>query len=138
MSFLIAPTAPVNVQVKRRFQPGGSTPDGIVLRPRHFVSITWSNTSVPGVFLTVERYDRRTIRNPDPNSSIPFLRQSFWNEVERLAVGTDPTSATVVDPENPISTVDPSLRAGNTYRVCAVVPALGDAGKVCSQSVSIP
>ena len=134
----IAPTAPVNVRVERSFRPGGTTPSGIALRPRHFVSITWSNTAIPGVFLTVERYDKRTIRNPDPNSSIEFIRQSFWNEVNRLTAGTDPTSATVDDPEYAGSTVDPSLRAGNSYRVCAVVPTLSDAGKVCSQSVSLP
>lgn len=131
----VAPTAPAEVRVERGFRPGGRSPEGIVLRPRHFVSITWRNSAIPGIFLTVERNDERTIRNPDPNSPVPFIRQSLWNEIERLNAGTDPTSVTVDD----VSTsVDPSLRVGKTYRVCAVVPALGDAGKICSQTVNLP
>jgi hypothetical protein len=121
------------VQGTRGFRPGGRSPDGaFVLPPTYFVSITWRNTATPGVFLTVERNDEIIRRNPDPNSPVQWFRQSFWNEVERLPTGTDPTSATVYEPDQF------NLSAGNTYRVCAVVPALGDAGKVCSEPVSLP
>lgn len=136
----ITPTAPNNVQVSREFLPGGRTPDGIVLRPRHVVRVTWGSApTIPGVFLTVERNDTRITRNPDPNSPVPFIQQSFWSEVERLTVNIRnrpfPFSAIV----NDLSvSVDPSLRVGKTYRVCSVVPILGEAGKVCSQTASLP
>lgn len=131
----IAPTAPADVRVERVFVPGGRTPEGIVLRPRHFISVTWRNTEIPGVRLALERSDERTIPNPDPGSSVPFIRESFWNELHWLDASVDPTSAQLSDAG---ISVDPSLRAGSAYRVCAVVPALGEAGRVCSQPVHLP
>src|SRR5262249_22563008 len=124
----IAPTAPADVRVARVDLPGGTTADGaILLRPKHRVSVSWRNTAIPGVFITVERQDVRGAPNADRDSPIEFVLGSFWNELTRLEAAASPTSA-LVDAE---PTADPglnsalTLQAGQTYRVCAVVPKLG-------------
>jgi hypothetical protein len=128
------PTAPVDVKLERIDLPGGRGPNGIVLRPKQRVGVTWFNTDVPGTFFTVERQDTRASRNPDPNSPVEYLSGTFWYELERLSGAGLPTSA-LVDPQ---ARGELTLTIGKTYRVCAVVPALGNEGKVCSQPVSLP
>jgi hypothetical protein len=136
----VAPTAPADVRVARVDLPGGTTAGGsALLRPSPSIQVTWRNTTIPGQFLTVEREDVRIARNSDPNSAIEFVRQSFWNEVERLSAKSDPVSALVDAPGGPNLATNPTIREeGKTFRVCAVAPALGAPGKVCSQPAALP
>jgi hypothetical protein len=133
----VAPTAPAGLQVAELLRSGGRTPDGsIMLRPKHLISLTWRNTEIPGIFLTVEREDLKTTRNPDPNSPVGHIRQSFWSELARLQAADAPTSATVDAPDESSAAANPLVVAGDRYRVCAVVPSLGDTGRVCTQPLT--
>lgn len=95
------------------------------VRNRTVILANWRkpdpNTDVPGQFITVEREDK---------SQLDKLRVGpSWVEIKRIKAKGDPTSiAADVTPDAP----EPGTQRGNTYRVCAVVPALGDKGKVCS------
>jgi hypothetical protein len=125
------PTAPTSVKLERIDLPGGRGPNGILLRPKHRVSVTWFNTDVPGTFYTVERQDSRATRNPDRNSPVQYLSSTFWQELERV---NGEESSALVDPQ---MRGELTLTIGTAYRVCAVVPALGNEGKVCSAPVSL-
>jgi hypothetical protein len=129
----VTPTAPAGLRAAEVLISGGRTPDGsIILRPQHRVSFDWRNTDIPGVFITVERQDVKIARNPDPNSPVGHIRQSIWSELARLNAKENPTSATVDAPD----TSNPALEPGESYRVCALVPVLGDTGKVCTQPIT--
>lgn len=132
----VAPTAPADLRVAEVLRSGGRTAEGILLQPKHEISLTWRNTDIPGIFLTVEREDLRITRNADPNSPVGHVRRPFWNELARLKAIDNPTSALVDAPDASAPTPSTTLEAGNIYRVCAVVPSLGDAGKVCTQPLT--
>lgn len=136
----VAPTAPTNVQLTPQWFPGGKIGNGgIVLPPRHKVSVTWFNTDIVGTFVTVERQDTRMARNSDPSSPIGSVPELFWNELSRLSGPANPTAAM---PSSELVDAGPGvtapLQVGKTYRVCAVVPKLGEAGKVCSAPATLP
>lgn len=128
------PTAPTDVKLEAIDLPGGRGPNGILLRPKHRVSVSWFNTDIPGTFFTIERQDTRAKRNSDPNGPVEYLSTTFWFEMERLSAAGLPTSA-LVDPE---LRGELTLSIGKTYRVCAIVPALDNETKVCSQPVTLP
>lgn len=133
----VSPTAPTGLRVAEALLSGGRSADGsILLRPKHRISLTWRNTDIPGVFLTVEREDVKVTRNADPNSPVGLVRRSFWNELTRLEAKDRPASAMVDAPVESGTPADPTMQAGDRYRVCAVVPSLGDAGKVCTQPLT--
>ena len=79
----------------------------------------------------MEREDRAIL------SRGPFARVGpAWIELKRIKAKGDPTVITLdVTPEGPEIGTD---KPGNTYRVCAVVLALGVAGKVCSSPTTLP
>jgi len=112
----VAPTAPANVTA---FRALAGAP----------VTFHWRNTEVPGQFLTVERNDTPLVPRCPPNTPVATCRvdrEPFWNELQRISAKDDPTSVTI--PE----TDEFAVEEGSEYRVCAVVPPLGEAGKVCS------
>jgi len=99
------------------------------------ISASWHKTSdppdIPGQYITMEREDRTIL------SRGPFVRVGLaWIELKRIKAKGDPTVITVdVTPEGPEIGTD---KPGNIYRVCAVVPALGAGGKVCSSPWTLP
>jgi len=136
----VPPTAPSDVHVARLDLAGGTSDNGILLQPRHIVSITWFNTSITGKFTTVERQDVQATPNADPNSPSQFVGGSFWNELTRLSVAPTPAPLPTSAEVDAAQGADPStltLQQGTTYRVCAVVPSLGDAGRACSSPASL-
>ena len=130
----LAPTAPINVRVSS-FVSGSSGRNGsVMLRPKVKVSATWQNTDVPGQFITLEALDNLAPGPSSPGGAIQPAPRRRWLEASRVSARDDPTSLTV---DRPVSLI--TVNSGlSTYRVCAVVPALGDSGKVCSQPVSLP
>lgn len=129
----VVPSVPADVTVARAFRPVGTTPGGIVRRPRNVITVRWRNTDIPGEYLVVERQDKRVGGSLDPTSPRVTI-QNFWKELGRVATDAPPSASFEVEPGHVGS---PYGRAGNTYRVCAVVPPLGEAGKVCSAPVSL-
>jgi hypothetical protein len=126
----VEPTAPADVKVVQDKLRGNAT--DLTARIRTLITASWRNTDIPGRFITLEREDR---------VQLDRLRVgAAWVEIKRISAeprwtgeGWDPTELTVdVTPEG----LELLTRRGNSYRVCAVVPALGTAGKVCSLSVS--
>jgi len=127
----VAPTAPADVRPSVLHTGGGAIGDGTIQgRPARKLSVTWRNTEVPGQFLTLEAQDVNASRGDGPATG-PLKR---WIEVNRLTAKEDPTSLLMEMPQS-IVVANSEL---TTYRVCAVVPKLGDAGKVCSPAVSLP
>ncbi len=100
---------------------GGGILSGDAARIRTIVRSNWRNAGTPGQFITLERQDRGPVD--------PIRVGTFWTEVNRISAKTDPTDIAIeARPPGP----QVGIREGNIYRVCAVVPALGRAGKVCS------
>jgi hypothetical protein len=104
------------------------------LRPKSVIDLTWRNTDVPGQFITVEGLDTHIPGDIIADGAIRTGPQQRWIESRRVSAKDDPTSLSMDRPRSLISS-DTGL---TTYRVCAVVPKLGDGGKVCSQPVSLP
>jgi hypothetical protein len=122
----VAPTAPADVTVSQD-KSLGRTGD-LAARIRTFITARWRNTDIPGQFITLEREDR---------VQLDRLRVGpAWVEIKQISADphpTDPTEVTVdTTPEGP----ELMTQRGNNYRVCAVLPVLGAAGKVCSSAVS--
>jgi hypothetical protein len=132
----IAPTAPADVKVAFIPLGGRSVPGGALrLRPKPSVSLTWRNTDLPGQFITVEALDTVPGRSATVGSAqVQTAPRQRWIEATRISARNDPTTLTIGRPVSLITT-DTGL---TTYRICAVVPALGDNGKVCSQPASLP
>jgi hypothetical protein len=131
----VPPTAPTDVRVAAVKPPGGTALGGAVrLRPRSAIDMTWRNTDVPGQFVTVEGLDTHIPGDTIAGGAIHTAPQQRWIESTRVSAKDDPTSLRIDLPRSLIS-ADAGL---TTYRVCAVVPKLGDGGKVCSQPVSLP
>ena len=128
------PTAPTDLKAERQTLPGGRGANGILLQPHQRVRLTWTNTSVPGAATTIEREDRRARTNTDPASPVGMVSQTVWTEVTRLTA-VERHSAEVDVPASP-DAASATLQIGKTYRVCAIVPALGPAGRVCSATVT--
>ena len=131
----LAPTAPIDVRVAALPLAGRSSRGGgLMLRPRPKVSVTWRNTDVPGQFITIEALDTLAPGDNIRGGAMQTGPQRRWIEATRLSARDDPTTSTI---DRPVSLI--TTNAGlSTYRVCAVVPKLGDAGKVCSPPVSLP
>jgi hypothetical protein len=128
----VAPTAPADVSVFRNPAGSASSPSGAFqLRPRHTMTISWRNTDVPGQFITVEALD--TFPGDPLGGGLLYAGpQERWIETARVSAKNDPTSLTIDIPLSVISTTRLT-----TFRVCAVVPELGEAGKACSGAVTL-
>jgi len=93
----------------------------------------FSKGEIPGQFITVEREDRVITGRKGVIASQQFV--NAWMEISRIRAKGDPTSVAVdVTPAGP----ELGTKTGNNYRLCAVVPALGAAGKACSAPVTVP
>ena len=138
----VVPTAPANVTFSKRQIATGNirTPFGAASGAlRSVIFVNWRapdlrKNEIPGQFITVEREDRVMTRGKGLRTQ---LFANAWVEINRMIAKSDPTSATVdlTSPARPPSAMD---TPGNTYRVCALVPALGAAGKVCSPATTVP
>jgi hypothetical protein len=140
----VAPTAPVDVTV---FQDEvQDSVRGTVIRTRTLVTARWRNTIIHGQFITLEREDRviDSTRTLDRDGRVqvqdnqPRFRTA-WVEIKRISAAAStanlggPTEIKLdTTPQGPVLLTE----RGKNYRVCAVVPALGAAGKVCSSPVS--
>lgn len=129
----VAPTAPADVSVFRNLpSSGSSTNDAIFVRPRQTMTISWRNTDVPGEFITVEGLD--TFPGEEARGGLLSTGpQQRWIEHTRVSAKNDPTSLTI---DIPLSVISSTTRL-TTFRVCAVVPELGDGGKACSAAVTL-
>jgi hypothetical protein len=117
------PSALANVTFTRSRSSGaaGGSLSGDSARIRTYVRSSWRNVGTPGEFITLERQDR--------GPADPIRIGTFWTEVNRISAKTDPTEIVAeARPGGP----QVGIREGNIYRVCTLVPALGRAGKVCS------
>lgn len=131
----LAPSAPIDVRVAALPLSGRAARGGaVMLRPKPKVSVTWRNTDVPGQFITIEALDTLAPGDIIAGGAIQTAPGQRWIEATRVNAKDDPTALTI---DRPVSLI--TTNAGlTTYRVCAVVPKLGDAGKACSQPVSLP
>ena len=120
-----APTAPVGVSLTQAMDIGNAS--DLTARIRSVLTARWTNTTIPGRQFILERQDK---------TQIDHLRLGgAWVEIKQV---NDP-----VVPELTEMIVDTTRQEllttrGNSYRVCAVVPSLGVAGKACSGGVSLP
>ena len=95
------------------------------------MTISWRNTDLPGQFITVEALD--TVPGDAMSGGLLYAGpQERWIEAARVSAKNDPTSLTIDIPLSVISTTQLT-----TFRVCAVVPDLGDSGKACSVAVTL-
>jgi hypothetical protein len=119
----VAPSALANVNFTQSRFSGAS--GGRLSREsaliKSIIRATWRNTDTPGQFITLEREDRVPLDRIRVGPS--------WVEVKRLSAKNDPTE--IWTDLKPAGT-ELGTRHGNSYRVCAVVPALGRAGMTCS------
>lgn len=128
----VAPTALADVNVSKSSQAPGvrnaAANSRIVgsVRISTVISARWRNTDLPGQFITLEREDR---------VQLDRLRVgTAWDEIARISAKSAPTEASAdITPKEP----ELGTQHLNNYRVCAVVPALKAAGKVCSPSVTV-
>lgn len=131
----LLPSAPIDVRAEALSQPGRPARNGTLrLRPRPKVSVTWRNTEVPGQFITIEALDTLAPGDSIAGGAIQTAPRQRWMEATRVNARDDPTTLTI---DHPVSLITTDARL-TTYRVCAVVPKLGDSGRACSQPVSLP
>ena len=128
-----APTAPADVSVFRNLPSSQSSiNDAIFVVPRKTMTISWRNTDVPGEFITVEGLD--TFPGEEARGGLLSTGpQQRWIEHARVSARNDPTSLTI---DIPLSVISSTTRL-TTFRVCTVVPELGDGGKACSVAVTL-
>lgn len=139
----VAPTAPADVMVSQDKSRGN--PRDLTARIRTFITARWRNpyttSFIPGQFITLEREDgvQFPLRTLDSAGRVQFNQRRFktaWVEIKQISAApnpNDPTEITVdVTPEGQ----ELLTQRGNNYRICAIVPVLGAAGKVCSATVS--
>jgi hypothetical protein len=128
----VAPTALGDVSISKslltrgvRNASGSSRIVGSV-RITTLISAKWRNTDLPGQFITLERENRVQLDRMRVGPA--------WDEIARISAKSAPTEASA-----DITSSGPELGTQhlNNYRVCAVVPALKSAGKVCSPPVAV-
>ncbi len=111
----VAPTAPADarVSISRRWK-------GLRMG-RQTLEAAWRNTEAPGAMVTVER--------GEGSANAAGFR---WQEVGRIDARDDPTSLSVeVAPLR-----GAGKQAAGAYRVCSVVPELGEAGRACMETMA--
>jgi hypothetical protein len=109
------PTAPVQVTATTyRVVGGGQGP----------LTARWVNLDTPGRFFSVERLDRDLLGGRGPEIT------SFWHELTRISAANNASTVSITQVD------ELGVEAGTQYRVCALVPALGAAGTVCSVPVT--
>lgn len=115
----IKPTAPV---VERSsIERSGPILRGQLPRPR--LEVKWRNPDIPGQFITIERVEFRNVGSgPRTRIVIGFV------ELSRLKAKADPVESSVELHSDSSGGGSPRER----FRICAIVPVLGDAGKTCS------
>ncbi len=138
----IAPTVPANVAISKSRIPvptrgPGRLAAAVALRTVIFAN--WRSPDptkgeIPGQFITVERLDRVITGNRNRIAASMFA--NAWIEIDRIKAKGDPTSLSV--DITPSGLPNPTDTPGNSYRLCAVVPALGAGGKVCSAPATLP
>ncbi|HSE43039.1 MAG TPA: hypothetical protein VLH08_19925, partial [Acidobacteriota bacterium] len=130
----VEPTAPADFNVVKLQSSGGSALGGAVsLRPKSTISASWRNTEVSGQFIILEALDTFASDDVIMDGAVRTAPKEAWVETTRVTAKTDPTSINASVARSLISN-EISL---TTYRVCAVVPQLGDKGKVCSQPIAV-
>jgi hypothetical protein len=117
------PSAPADVTFTQSRASGasGGRVSSRGSRIRTLIRSTWRNVGTPSQFITLEREDRGPVD--------PIRVGTFWTEVNRISAKTDPTQ---IEAEVRAAGTQVGIREGDIFRVCAVVPVLGRAGKVCS------
>lgn len=138
----VVPTAPANVTFsKRQIARGKSrSPLGAAsVALSTVIFVNWRapdlrKNEIPGQFITVEREDRVVTGGKGVRSQ---MFSNAWVEINRITAKGDPTAATV-DLTSPARSPSAMDTPGNNYRLCALVPALGAAGKVCSPPTTVP
>jgi hypothetical protein len=111
----IAPTAPADprVSISRRWR-------GLRMG-KPTLEAAWRNTAIPGAVVTVEQAE-----------GVADAAGGRWKEVARIDTVTDPTSLSA----EVQASRGRAREAPLAYRVCSVVPELGDAGRACSEPVA--
>jgi len=138
----VVPTAPANVTFsKRQIARGKSrSPLGAAsVALSTVIFVNWRapdlrKNEIPGQFITVEREDRVVTGGKGIRTQ---MFSNAWVEINRIIAKSDPTAATV-DLTSPARSPSAMDTPGNNYRVCALVPSLGVAGKVCSPPTTVP
>jgi len=128
----IVPTAPADVNISKSSGARGvrnaSANSRIVgsVRITTLISARWRNTDLPGQFMTLERENRVQLDRMRVGPA--------WDEIARISAKSAPTEASAdITPNGP----ELGTQHLNNYRLCAVVPALKSAGKVCSPAVTV-
>jgi hypothetical protein len=147
----VAPTAPVGVTISQDKSQGNAHDP--TARIGAIITARWRNTDIPGQFITLEREGRvpLPLSTVDREGRVQTNQPSSklaWIEIKRINssyVPCPPARCPEHDEQGSTTelTVDTTpeglqlrIEWGNSYRVCAIVPALGAAGKVCSAVVS--
>jgi hypothetical protein len=138
----VVPTAPANVTFSKRQVATGNIRSPLGAASGAFRTVIFVNWrapdlrkgEIPGQFITVEREDRVMTVGKGVRSQ---LFGNAWVEINRINAKGDPIEATV-DLTSPVRSPSAADTPGNSYRVCALVPALGTAGKVCSPPTTVP
>jgi hypothetical protein len=126
----IIPSVPVNMTFNKIRVPSGRPGVAMTLSP--VISVTWRDGEIPGLFITVEREDRVMT---GAKAAVSRMFTTAWIEIQRIKAKNE--TGTMVDITS-TGLANPTDTPGNNYRVCAVVPALGNAGKVCSAPTTVP
>ncbi len=143
MGMPVPPSAPSNVVIKKDRLPSANPKSGrpaAALTWRTVVSATWRAmifpTDITPQFITLERLDSGLVRRGTGRTAvITTQRAPVWIELQRELAKPRPTLTTADVTPPPVTNL---VKPGNQYRLCSVVPALGDKGKVCSPPVTLP
>jgi len=120
----VAPTAPVGVVLTQDQTLG--------------VKAGWSNPDnfIPGQFITLEREDGvPRLPTMDSRGRVQTEQSQFkptWIQIGKIRDYPDPIEPHEITADAPPTGLQLRTEKGNNYRVCALVPELGAAGKVCS------
>jgi Fibronectin type III domain len=128
----VAPTAPLGLMLRRSQSTAGrlgtGNIQGAVRIAGDLVTLSWQHAAaaqfIPGRFITIERLDRTVA------DSTGAIREG-WIELDRISALSDPTRHDVTVRR------EPGVRAGTSYRVCAVATGMGTGGTVCSEPASL-
>jgi hypothetical protein len=123
----VAPTAPVGVVLTQDQTLG--------------VKAGWSNPDnfIPGQFITLEREDGvpTPLRTMDSRGRVQTEQSQLkptWIQIGKINDYPDPVYPNEITADAPPTGLQLRTEKGNNYRVCALVPELGAAGKVCSSA----
>jgi hypothetical protein len=111
----VAPTAPADARVSISRKWRG------LKKGKPTLEAAWRNSEIPGAFVTVER-----------GEGIADAAGFRWKEVGRIDTRDDPTSLSVEVP----AVRGQDRQAASAYRVCSVVPELGEKGRACTEAVT--